>query len=285
MALLTFCIVHYRRLPCLKKCVDSIEKFTLVDYEIKLLRQGYQGEETESYLRSLEKKENIEVIRISRNVGCTPGRSLTVPKATTPFIMTLDNDIYVTQGWFEPVLQIFKNEKDVGIVGFPIYRLNSKSAQVGGTCLEIDNGIVRQVRIKMPIDLKKGFLEVDGVSSGAMVFREAVRKDFCFDSRYFIGFGDIDKDMQLLNSKWRKVICLKSKVFHDHSESFSDYYDFRYNWIEISKSYATFRRKWGLRLPLKEHVSYSLKIIRYPFDMVYRRTFSRFLHSRRKQAC
>jgi GT2 family glycosyltransferase len=204
MAPLTFLIVHYRRLPCLKKCIGSIEKYTLVDYEIKILRQGYQGEETESYLRLLERKENIEVIRISRKVGCAPGRSLILPKAATPFIMTLDNDIYVTQDWFEPVLQIFKSQKDVGIVGFPMYSLDGTLSNIGGTLLRIKNGLVEKTRVKMPSDVEKNFLEVDGVSSGAMVFREEVRNDFCFDPRYIIGFDYIDKDNSYLIANGEK---------------------------------------------------------------------------------
>jgi len=277
-ALLTFCIVHYKRLPCLKRCIDSIKRYTPVDYNIILLRQGYQGEETESYLRLLEKNGNVEVIRTSRNLGCTPGRNLIVPKATTPFIMTLDNDIYVTQGWLNPVLKIFAGEKDVGVVGFPIYRLDGTLAQIGGTHLKIKNGIIKQEPVQMPNHITKDFIEVDGVSSGAMVFKEEVRNDFRFDTRYFIGFGDIDKDLQLLNSRWRKVICLKSKVFHDYAPAdFSRYHNFRYNRIEIRRSYAKFRKKWGLRFPLKKHIEYSfLGVIKYPIEIMYRRIVTHY---------
>jgi len=104
---------------------------------------------------------------------------------------------------------------------------------------------------KTPIDSEKDLLEVDDISSGAMGFRREVRNDFQFDKRYFIGFDDLDEDLQLFDSKWRKVICLRSGVIHDYStESFSDYYDFRYNWIGINRSYTKFRKSGDLDYPL-----------------------------------
>jgi len=68
-------------------CRNSIREHIFVDY-VKILRQGYQDEETESCLESLEKGRNIEVIRVDRNVGRAPGRSLILLMATTLFIMT-----------------------------------------------------------------------------------------------------------------------------------------------------------------------------------------------------
>lgn len=194
MAILTFCIAHYRRLPCLKKCIDSIEKYTLADYEIKILRQGYLGEETELFLKSLEKKKNVEVIRLNRNVGPVKGKGILVSKANTPFIMILDDDIYVTKGWLNPVLEIFKNEKDVGVVTFPRYYPDGMLESAGGRNLKIKNGVIQVVEVKMPHGYKS-FLEVNGTGSGAIVMRKEVTKDFQFDPRYVVGFGDLDKDV------------------------------------------------------------------------------------------
>ena len=277
MALITFCIVHYQRLSCLKRCIDSIEKYTSVDYEMKILRQGYQGKETESYLESLEKKSNIEVIRLDRNVGPVKGKGMLMARANTPFTMILDNDIYVTKGWLDPVLEIFKSEDDVGVVSFPRYSLDGSLQHVGGEHLKIKNGVVRTVRITMLRGHKK-FLEVNSTGSGAIVMRKEVRNAFHFDPRYFVGFGDLDKDVQLLNSKWKKVVCLESKVYHDspRKDQDLDYLNLRYNWIEISRSYAKFREKWGLRYPLREHLQISLKVVEFPFIVMSRKIIRRF---------
>lgn len=271
MALITFCIVHYRRLPCLEKCIDSIEKYTSMDYEIKILRQEYQGEETESYVESLEKKKNIEIIRLDKNVGAVRSKGLLLQKANTPFIMILDNDVYVTESWLEPVLEIFKNEKDVGVVTFPRYFLDGSLQSVGGSYISIKNNVVDKVEVKMPVGDKE-FIEVNGTGSGAIVMRKEVKNDFHFDPRYFVTFGDLDKDLQLLKSKWRKVVCLKSKVFHEPGWKSRDpnYLKVRFNYWEISRSYAKFRKKWGLRYPFKKHVACSLKFIEYPFGKALR---------------
>lgn len=244
---------------------------------MKILRQGYQGKKTESYLESLEKKSNIEVIRLDRNVGPVKGKGILMAKANTPLIMILDNDIYLTNGWLNPVLEIFKKEDDVGVVSFPRYSLDNSLQHVGGENLKIKDGIIRKAKIRMPHGRKK-FLKVDSTGSGAIVIRKDVKNAFHFDPRYFVGFGDLDKDIQLLNSKWKKVVCLESRVYHDSPREDQDinYLNVRYNWIEISRSYAKFRKKWGLRFPLKKHLQISLKVVEFPFIVVSRKILRRF---------
>lgn len=259
-SLITFCILHTHRLNCTKQCINSIERYTNVKYCIKVLRQGYTDEETETYFKSLEKRDNFEVIRLARNIGVSAGRKLLVDKANTPLIMTLDNDVYVTEGWLKPILEILEDNKDVGFVGIPRYKSSGELDGIGGRIIKIVDNVIYVEEPK--VEKNKKFILVDDVC-GAIVFRQEVKSDFAFDPQFFMGFSDLDKGLQLMASGWKKVVCLRSRVIHGHiGPRDLNYVTKRMNYPETSRGYAKFRKKWGLRLPWRRH--FVLKYV-YPF--------------------
>ena len=75
--ILTIYIIHYRRLPQLKKTVECLMKNTFINFRLKILNNGYIDEETTKYLGNLEKNnENIEIIYSKENIGASKGRAL-----------------------------------------------------------------------------------------------------------------------------------------------------------------------------------------------------------------
>lgn len=254
--LITFCIIHTRRLECTKRCVSSIERYTDVGYCIKLLVQGgFFNEKAENYFESLEKRKNIEVIKSTRNIGVSAGRNLLLQKAKNPLTAVLDNDVYFTEGWLNPALEILERNMDVGFVGFPRHKFNGRFENLGGRNLEVDKNILFVTTPKHTYN--KEFIEVNDLC-GVILLRQEAKKDLTFDPQFVMAFSDLDKGLQLLRSKWKKVVCLRSRVIHDQVKD-SDYLDYnllRVNYPEFSKSYAKFRKKWGLRLSWREHVKY-----------------------------
>ncbi|MDH5450886.1 MAG: glycosyltransferase [Candidatus Bathyarchaeota archaeon] len=259
-ALITFCILHTSRLNCTKQCTNSIAKYTDVGHLIKVLRQGYTDKETETYFKEMEKRDNFEVLRLKENIGVSAGRKMLIDQANTPLIMTLDNDIYLTENWFKPIIEVLEKNEDIGVVGIPRYRFNGELDGIGGRKIKIINNVVYTEKPKL--ERNEQFILVDDVC-GAILFRQEVKSDFAFDPQFFMEFSDLDKGLQLLASSWKKIVCLRSKVIHDHVGMRNlNYVAKRMNYAETSRAYAKFRKKWGLRLPRERHLM--LKYI-YPF--------------------
>src|SRR4030067_3289541 len=122
--LITVCIVHYRKLPQLKRTVADLLENTRTPIKIKILNQEYLDEAIKSYLSEIEKLENVEVIYGTKNVGCSPGRNILTRNIDTPFILSLDDDIYVNKDWDVPVMELFNKNPKVGAIGFSLYRIN-----------------------------------------------------------------------------------------------------------------------------------------------------------------
>lgn len=256
---LTFCILHVQRPMKLKQCVNSIRKNTNIPYKIIILQQGLQNNETKKYLSKLQNRRNIDILYSDYNLGCGGGRKVLVDKADTQFIMTLDDDIYVQKNWFKPVISLFNNH-DMEAVGIPQYTNNHRLFNMSGKWIKIPlrKKIVRYKNIPLKlIKSEKDFIQVNSVSGGVMIFREELRSKFTWDGRYSTGFDDLDKSLQIITKgQTDQAISLKSKAIHDQEYSGIKYLETRWNGLEIANSYKTFIEKWGLRLPLKNHITY-----------------------------
>jgi GT2 family glycosyltransferase len=260
--LITFCILHTSRLSCTKRCISSIERYTDLGYCIKMLRQGYADKETEIYFEEMEKRDDFEVIRLEKNIGISAGRKLLLEKTKTPLVMMLDNDVYVTEGWLNPILEILENREDVGFVGIPRYKFNEELENIGGRKIKILGSVIHIETPEIKEKENEEYIIVDDLSGGVMLLRQEAKSDFVYDPQYFIAYEDLDKGVQLLASKWKKVVCLRSRVIHDQVKDVN-YTVLRMNYPEISRSYAKFRKKWGLRLPWRRHF-----LLKYVYPLI-----------------
>ncbi len=258
--LLTICIVHYHKLPQLKKTVEFLQKNTKASFKIKILNNGYEGEGIKEYLEDLSKKSDTEVIFHPENIGCSPGRNLLIRNIDTPFIMSLDDDIYVGKNWDEPIFELFEKNKEVGAIGFSLYRTDGSFWLTGGRNLNINRSTVKQSRPHVnPEKTTEKFLEVDDVSAGAMVYRRELSNIIKWDTSYFIGFEDLEKGIRIKQSKWRCLVFIQSKFIHDkisEKKEYSEYNKSRRDYHSYRRSYIHFMEKNKYKLEPKRHFFY-----------------------------
>lgn len=252
----TICILHYNKLDRLKNTIDSIDENTTEEYKIKILNNGYINSEISEYLTQLQTREDVKILFSDKNLGCPPGRHRLLSQIETPYVMTLDDDMYVEEGWFSEILRIFESEPSVGVVGVP-YISPKTGSLVGGARLEIRSDVVYRKQIDWgDIDTnRQSSIPVEHVPGGSMIIRNAVLEDFTWDERYFVGLGDYDKDLQLMESDWRQVMATNTSFYHDITQDI-DYIKVRRDYRERRRSYMKFREKWGYRLAFRDHFMY-----------------------------
>lgn len=261
--ILTICIVHYRKLPQLKKTVSALLRNTSVPFNLKVLNNGYEGDGIRKYLETLKQKnkKTVKVIFHPKNIGCSPGRNIVVRNIKTDFIMMLDDDMYVNKGWDVPVWKAFRSNPLVGAVGFSIYRTNGQFWWTGGRNLEIVGRTIKIKSIKLnPTSTSKRFLEVDDVAAGAMVYkRKELAPIIAWDPGYFVGFEDLEKGVYLKRNKYKCLVSIQSKFVHEkvsENSSAALYNAERRNYHAYRKSYLLFIKKNQLKLPLDRHLFY-----------------------------
>lgn len=257
---LTICIVHYNKINKLQNTIEHIQENTSCAYMVKILNNGYTDEAIESYLSKISSKKNIEIIFNEENIGCSPGRNKLLNDINTPYVMTLDDDMYVCKGWFEKARSVFRSNPKIGVIGFPFVQNNiysQSSSRVGGGYLSLESSVLSVESINWnQVDDSNEYISVDYIPGGSMLMRNEVLSDFEWDSRYKIGFDDLDVSLQLSSSKWDLAMIPDYDFKHDVSSN-EDYQKVRRDYHERRKSYQLFREKWNCRYDLKKHLIFN----------------------------
>lgn len=253
---LTICIVHYNKVEKLRQTVSNLVKHTHEPYHLKVLNNGYEDEEIRSYLSDLEGREATEVQYNEQNVGCSPGRNQLMRDIDTEFVMTLDDDMYVEDGWFETVVEIFESDQNIGVVGIP-YSNGGDDQLRGGSHVTVGPNVVDMEQLDWSaISTDDPYVPVDDVPAGTMVFREELRDEFTWDPQFFIGMDDIDKSLQIMETDWKQVMAT-GIAFEHYVETDEEYQRVRKDYRERHRSYRKFVSKWGRRYPLRRHLIFN----------------------------
>lgn len=110
-------ILTFNQLEYTKKCVESIRRFTPEDHEIIFVDNGSK-DGTREWLRELvSRNSNYRLIENRENSGFSKGCNQGIRESRGEFILLLNNDVIVTEGWLSGLLSCLRSAPDAGIVG------------------------------------------------------------------------------------------------------------------------------------------------------------------------
>ncbi|USN53976.1 MAG: glycosyltransferase family 2 protein [Candidatus Nomurabacteria bacterium] len=258
--LLTVCIVHYRRLEQLQKTIDALFQNTRTAFLLRVYNNGYEDDGIREYLDGINQRSDTTVIFDTKNIGCSPARHEIVKNIETPFILMLDDDMYVNKDWDVPVFKKFAENPTIGAIGFSIYKIDGSFWWTGGRNIILSK---KEIKIERPhIDPEKSdldFIELDDVAAGAMIYRKELEDIIVWDKNYFIGFEDLEKGLHLKQSKYSCLVSIQSKFIHDkisEKQEYAAYNNARRNYHAYRRSYLHFLKENRYRLDLKRHLFY-----------------------------
>lgn len=112
----SFIISVFDQLDYTKRCLSCLEK-TLKDkltYEVLIVDDG-SDEETIHYLHSL--KDPHHVTFNSERKGFAKNNNLAASHAKGEYLCLLNNDVFVEGDWLLPMIKVFEEKENVGVVG------------------------------------------------------------------------------------------------------------------------------------------------------------------------
>jgi len=247
---LTVCILTYReRDPSyLLKCLDSL-RLIEVPFRVKILAQGGLREEGIQGIEELREKFEIELQTTPKNLGVGAGRQILFRDLKTKYLLSLDDDVYLLEG-FQLAYNLIQRE-EVLQVGFAFCNPNKSFRFLGGMKYEIKNSEFRAYVPKAPV--KADYVEVDQVFTGASLFKSLALNYAQPDPSYSYGLDDVDWNLQLYFSplNMKNFISLRSKVCH---QKFSPRKDYR-----LIEAYEHWKAKWKLNWQSLAHQVETLK--------------------------
>ncbi len=110
-------ILTHKQLDLTKLCLESIEAHTPESHEI-IIVDNASTDGTLDYLRRYESAHsNVHVIANKENLGFAGGNNQGLALSRGEYVLLLNNDTVVTDGWLSRMLATLKNHPEAGLVG------------------------------------------------------------------------------------------------------------------------------------------------------------------------
>lgn len=209
----------------LQNCLESIwNRSTYGNFEILIVENNSEKQETFEYYRELEKKKNVRILRWKGIFNYSAINNFAVKEAKGDYFLFLNNDIEViTPDWIEYLLSNCQRP-EVGITGAKLYYPDD-TIQHAGVIIGI-GGIAGHAFLGMKRNrtgyLHKASLQMDysAVTAACMMMkREAFERTEGFEEKLAVAFNDVDLCLRTGQAGYLVVYCPKAEMYHHESKS------------------------------------------------------------------
>lgn len=107
-------IIAYNQCEYTKKCIESIKENVKVNHEIILIDNASTDETNKIFTKEIP---YVRYYRNNENLGFPKAANQGISFALGDFILLLNNDTIVTENSFERLLELAKNNPEIGLVG------------------------------------------------------------------------------------------------------------------------------------------------------------------------
>lgn len=202
-------ILTHNELACTHACLQSIRFVTDEPYELIIVDNG-STDGTVDYLRSCS---DVKLIENPDNRGFPAAANQGIRASSGQQIVLLNNDVLVTTGWLDRLLQPLRNNKTMGLVG-PLTNCASgyQEIAVPYTDLACLDGFAWEhakthAGRAQDVDRLIGFC--------LLIRREVIDQVGLLDERFGIGnFEDDDYCRRVRNAGWRLAVAQDAFIHH-----------------------------------------------------------------------
>ena len=229
-----------RYLPSVLSCSE--------DYDVIVADNG----STDNSLQVLKGEfPDAKTIVLDKNYGFAEGYNRAIAQVESEYVVLLNSDVEVTDGWLKPLLYYMDEHREVAAVQPKIrswlHREQFEYAGAAGGYLNALGYPYCRGRRFGRVEQDKGqydsIADVDWTTGACMCVRTKVYKELGgLDERFFAHQEEIDLCWRMRNAGWRLVCVPQSVVYHLGGGSLSydnprkTYLNFRNNLLMIYKN-------------------------------------------------
>ncbi|QSG14972.1 Glycosyl transferase family 2 [Halapricum desulfuricans] len=205
-----------------------------------------------------------ELIQTDENLGGAGSRRLLLEETDieTDYVLILDDDMYVDDGWDHTMLPLFESDPDIGMIGAPFMIPGTNEIRDGGRIMTWGSGIPaydadRDILIRDQADYSAladpdvSSISVDSIPIGSALVRTDVLSDVSLPDRQT--FEDIAFCLDVANAGWEIVMSCETIFYHDKRTE-DDTNRNRTDWNAKLEGYRDFCEKRNLRFALPQHI-------------------------------
>ncbi|UCD38572.1 MAG: glycosyltransferase [Fidelibacterota bacterium] len=235
--MLTFNALEYT-----KQCIDSIRRHTAYPHEIIFVDNG-STDGTKDYLQQLVASEsNYQLLDNESNLGFSAGNNQGVREAKGEYVLLLNNDVLVSEGWLESLVAGLERDEHIGMVG-PVSNYVSGRQRIAEVPYQNDEefyGFAKSLRAAN----RDKVTPRRRIAGFAMLVRKALYDDLGgLDESFGSGnYEDDDFCLRVREKGYAVMVDESTFIHHFGSQTFSD------NKIDYQASLKhneeLFRTKW-----------------------------------------
>lgn len=196
----------------IKRCVESILKQTITNFELILINDGSSDNSGQLCDELSCKDTRIRVLHIS-NGGVSNARNLGIQSSRGEWISFIDSDDFVTEDYLETLLQPVETDEAIGFsIGKLHHIQNGVVTPFQKTTCEVNVWDTEQTLKELLTTEKTSFFPV------AKLFRKSLIQGHKFNSQYHLAEDALFLTELLLQTNCKTVFIDKSIYFYDHRE-------------------------------------------------------------------
>ncbi|MDD3053842.1 MAG: glycosyltransferase family 2 protein [Endomicrobiaceae bacterium] len=217
-------MLTYNQLEDTKICVESLFKHTTdVNYELIFVDNGSTKDDTKTYLETLKTTHsNIKVIYNDENLGFACANNQGIEISEGEYVLLLNNDVILTDGWLDRMLQVAESDKRTGLVAPATNHASGRQVVVFDATADEDEEI--QKFAKTTLSKNAGcWISVKRVIGFCMLIkREVLFKVGVLDEMFGPGgYEDYDYCMRVKQEGYDIVVATDVFVFHIGGKGYS----------------------------------------------------------------
>jgi GT2 family glycosyltransferase len=241
-----------------RRCLEGIGGKTRTPHRLILIDDGSE-EDTRSFLESLAggPSWNGILIRNEENLGFIRAVNQGLKASQAPYVCILNNDIVVTEGWLERMVEFAECHPEAGL-------LNPDQNHDPGKPMPLDLEAFARSRVQ---DRGK-WMELDHCTGGCLlVKREVIQKVGVLDEAYGAGyFEDNDYSRRAQQAGYRCFRLLDTYVWHDIGATFKRKQDREEG---QKKNQTLYESRWGAPLRIIYPVPEGVDFRRARFHQIF----------------
>lgn len=115
--LVSIVMLTYNAIKYTQECVDSIQANTSVPHEIIFVDNGSKDGSVKYLRRLVNENSNYKLIENKFNRGFAGGNNQGVDHAQGKYVLLLNNDVLVGEGWLDSMVRALELDDHIGMVG------------------------------------------------------------------------------------------------------------------------------------------------------------------------
>lgn len=238
------------RIDLLARAVDSIlEKTEYPDYEIVIVDNRSEQDETRAYLASLAGRGLARVLPYDHPFNYSAINNFAVAQCTAPIVALLNNDVEVINSDWLTELVSHAARSDVGCVGAMLYYPDDRIQHAGVVTgvHGIAGHIYRMMQRGSPGYFGRALLTQDMsvVTAACLVVRREVYQEVGgLDEQLKVAFNDVDFCLRVRGKGYRNVWAPGAELYHHESATRGQDTDPRHR-ARFASEIAFMRQRWG----------------------------------------